>query len=179
MKKTTRNIVWIGIVAVVIAGGALLSGKAGALFSRSGTQKAGAPSLEAVSPSPKALSVPTLSFENGPIISILVADTDQQREQGLSGHAPLSDREGMLFFFDTPGRPAFWMKDMLFSLDIIWISSDWRVVDISPNLSPDTYPASFAPKADIKYVLEVPAGFAQRHGIAIGQRVTLSGWHEK
>ncbi len=114
-----------------------------------------------------APAVPTLTFAHT-AVQVLLADTDALREQGLSNHAPLAVDEGMLFLFTTPSRYGFWMKDMLFSLDMIWISADWHVVDITPNLSPATYPQVYFPKQNVEYVLEVPAGFAQAHGIVVG-----------
>jgi uncharacterized protein len=145
--------IWILISAVIVAGGVLV----GVLLLRSHT-----------APKPDGwVSVGDARVE------VAVADTDMERGQGLSGHPPLAENEGMLFLFDTPSRPAFWMKDMLFPLDIIWLSSDWKVVDITPNLAPDTYPAVFAPSMDAQYVLEVPAGFAAREGVEIGQSVVF------
>jgi uncharacterized membrane protein (UPF0127 family) len=106
-------------------------------------------------------------------IAVTIADTDPERELGLSGHKPLKDSEGMLFIFDVPGQYAFWMKDMLFPIDILWIGSDWKVVDITPNLAPETYPEAFAPKANAQYVLEVSSGYAQAHRVTIGQSVSV------
>src|SRR3989304_6446445 len=64
----------------------------------------------------------------GTTINVEIAQTEAEREQGLSGHKPLADDEGMLFIFDKPGYHGFWMKDMLFSIDIIWISADKKIV---------------------------------------------------
>ena len=96
----------------------------------------------------------------GTTINVEIAQTEAEREQGLSGNKPLADDEGMLFIFDKPGYHGFWMKDMLFSIDIIWISADKKIVHIETNLSPDTYPKSFSPFEPAQYVLEVNAGTA-------------------
>jgi uncharacterized protein len=106
-------------------------------------------------------------------IAVAVADTDSEREQGLSGHKPLQENEGMLFLFDMPGQYAFWMKDMLFPIDIIWISKEWIIVDITENLSPESYPDTVAPKENAQYVLEVPAGYSASHHVQIGQSVSV------
>ena len=107
------------------------------------------------------------------IISVAIADTDASREQGLSGTAPLTSEQGMLFVFDTPDNTAFWMKDMNYSLDIVWIDANKKVVSVSKNLSPSTYPDTFSPGVPVQYVLEVPAGFADAHGIKARDSVSF------
>jgi len=106
-------------------------------------------------------------------VRVLIAADNERRIQGLSGHPGLASDEGMLFFFDYSGKPGFWMKDMLFPIDIIWISDEWKIVDITKNISSDTYPQTFAPKSDARYVLEVRAGFADAHMLKIGQAVSF------
>lgn len=95
-----------------------------------------------------------------------IADTEALREQGLSGREPLTDEQGMLFVFPTDGTHSFWMKDMKFAIDMIWLSSEKRVVYIAANATPESFPASFTPTSPARYVLEVPAGWAARHGVA-------------
>ena len=63
-------------------------------------------------------------------LSVEVADTQASRELGLSGREKMGDDEGILFVFDTPGRYGFWMKDMQFPLDIIWINQNGVVVNM-------------------------------------------------
>src|SRR3990167_10987110 len=115
-----------------------------------------------LSPSPvlpvRVSEVRTIQL-NGQTIRVSVADTETAREQGLSGRAGLATDEGMLFVFLKDGKYAFWMKDMLFSIDILWLSSDGAVVFMAKNVSPDTYPRAFAPDGPARYVLELPAGF--------------------
>ena len=81
----------------------------------------------------------------------------------------------MLFIFPTPAPRAFWMKDMRFALDIIWIGSDLRVVDITENALPESYPATFSPRAPAQFVLEVPAGLVPRYRIRPGMEVGFLG----
>src|SRR3989338_5701660 len=54
-------------------------------------------------------------------VRVTVADTPESRERGLSGRDGLASDEGMLFVFQNDGYHTFWMKDMLFSIDIIWL----------------------------------------------------------
>ncbi|MGB3921718.1 MAG: DUF192 domain-containing protein [Minisyncoccia bacterium] len=123
------------------------------------------------------LKNPKITEEEGSLViggtevKVEIADTDLERSQGLSGREGLLPNHGMLFVFDAPGYHAFWMKDMKFPIDIIWINADSKVVWIEKNLSPETYPNLFRPKEPAKYVLEVPAGFAEEHGVVIGSVV--------
>lgn len=106
-------------------------------------------------------------------ISVAYAVTPAEQAQGLSGTTSLADGRGMLFIFPTDTSMPFWMKDMNYALDIIWISEDKTVADITPNLDPASYPDSFGPSVPVRYVLEVPAGFVIENGINIGDRVSF------
>ena len=109
---------------------------------------------------------------NGQTLRVDVADTPKEREQGLGGRHGLAEDEGMLFVFQTDGRWGFWMKDMLFSIDIVWLSGEGKVVDTIKNVAPDTYPAySFLPNVPARYVLELPAGLVTRYNVQIGDSV--------
>jgi uncharacterized membrane protein (UPF0127 family) len=109
-----------------------------------------------------------------------VVDSLEARNKGLSGREGLEENRGMLFVFETKDvRPGFWMKDMRFSIDIIWINDD-KVVQISKELpypSPDTPDRSlpiYTPQVSVDYVLEVSAGFSDKNGISVGDSVDLS-----
>ena len=104
-------------------------------------------------------------------IQVAFANTPELQEQGLSNTAPLTDEQGMLFMFPTETTPSFWMKDMTYAIDIIWIDAGKKVVDITPNLDPQTFPKSFTPVSPIQFVLEVPDGFAEKNSIEIGTKV--------
>lgn len=106
-------------------------------------------------------------------LSVDVADTDQEKITGLSNRLSLGSGEGMLFIYDSPVRPSFWMKDMRFPIDIIWISSDKVVVGIEHAVSPVTYPKGFQPAVPVQYVLEVRSGLSQEKGIATGDVVNF------
>ena len=101
-------------------------------------------------------------------ISVEIADTDEERTLGLSGRESLESDYGLLFVFDTPGKYGFWMHDMNFSIDIIWIDENWKVVGIERLVNPDTYPKIFYPIETIKYVLEINSGESSRLGIDTG-----------
>jgi uncharacterized membrane protein (UPF0127 family) len=113
-------------------------------------------------------NIPTLKV-NGTTIKLLVADTPESRELGLGGRASLPDDEAMIFVFDVPGRYEFWMKDMKFPLDMVWLDKNFKVVHIESNISPSSYPdQTFMPESDSQYVIEANSFFAQKNNLKIG-----------
>ncbi len=116
----------------------------------------------------------TLSIKIGSAkLNVDLAITPAEMSKGLSGRESLTENEGMLFIFPAETIPAFWMKDMKFAIDIIWIDKQGRVVGIEHNLQPDSYPKLFSPSQPVKYVLEVKAGWAKRHLIKLGDRADV------
>lgn len=108
------------------------------------------------------------AYLDGHTIRVSVADTEGARARGLGGRPGLAPDEGMLFVFPADGEYAFWMKNMRFSIDILWISSDGKVVYMLEDVSPDTYPQSFRPDVPARYVLELPAGYAKEYTVQVG-----------
>ena len=115
---------------------------------------------------------------DGLVIRAEPARTGEERAQGLSGHAPLSNDGGMLFFLGEERVPAFTMRGMLFPLDFVWISSDLHVVDLTENVP---HPAAsgealsgIRPVAPVLYVLEVSAGVIAEFGIEVGDEVRFA-----
>ncbi len=107
----------------------------------------------------------------GQNIKVELATTVKEQEQGLSGRKNLAEGTGMLFIFDKSARYSFWMKDMNFSIDMIWFNSDFQVVYIKKNAQPESYPDIFTPELEAKYVLEVPAGFSEKNNLEVGNMV--------
>lgn len=101
------------------------------------------------------------------------ADTPALRERGLSGRASLAEGQGMWFVFEEDDLWAFWMKDMHFAIDIIWADAEGVVLTIAHDVPPESYPKTFSPSAPARFVLEVPAGFARKQGIAEGQKIVV------
>lgn len=106
-------------------------------------------------------------------INVDIADTPALQERGLSGRKTLLDDQGMYFIFDHAGIYPFWMKEMNFPIDIIWIDDHMSVADITKNVLPSSFPQTFASKVPIRFVLEVQSGFAARHGVKIGDLTSL------
>ncbi len=118
---------------------------------------------------------PTVHFPDGTVVSVEIADSPEERRVGLSDHIFLDPDRGMLFMLDGLSRPAFWMKDMKFPIDIVWLR-DGIVVGIEPSMpvSTDMNPPSVRPNGDINQVLEVNAGFALKHDLKPGQSLDIN-----
>lgn len=104
------------------------------------------------------------------LVEVEIADTAHERQQGLSGRPSLSTGKGMLFLFPAPDRYGFWMKNVAFPLDILWIARG-RVVGIEervPTVPLGEDPPLYYPAEPVMHVLEVPAGWADEHGIKPG-----------
>jgi uncharacterized membrane protein (UPF0127 family) len=106
-----------------------------------------------------------------------LAINNDQQSKGLSVKNTLKENEGMLFVFKQPSRQGFWMKDMKFPIDIIWLDANSTVVHIENNLKPCVSVFSchvYVPDKNSLYVLETTAGFSQRHNVKIGTHVDLT-----
>jgi hypothetical protein len=108
-------------------------------------------------------------------VNLELAVTASERAKGLMHRESLGENDGMLFVFEQEGKPGFWMKNTLISLDMIFIDSNNKIVDIMTAVPCEKEPCkSYTPKAEAKYVLEVNAGFAEKHNIQIGDEVKLN-----
>ena len=124
---------------------------------------------------------PTYSME-GPhiqignaVIEVEVADEFDEWVQGLSDRPSLPANTGLLFLFPGKQVHSFWMKNMHFPLDIIWIDGD-RVVNISKDLPPEgeTPDNTYSSVYPVNNVLEVNAGWVEAHGVGVGDKVKYS-----
>ena len=103
-----------------------------------------------------------------------IAENSTQKSKGLSVKDTLHEDEGMLFLFSTSSEHAFWMKNMKFPIDIIWISKHHEVIHIEHSLEPcvqDSFCPTYKPDKDSLYVLETVAGFAQKHNVTVNDFV--------
>ena len=110
---------------------------------------------------------------SGSIFCVEVVDTQDKLSKGLSLRKSLDESEGMLFIFEKPGVHGFWMKEMLFPIDILWFDSDQKLIGVSENTQPESYPEVFYPPSEIRYVLELPAGTFSKLNLSIGEIFTL------
>lgn len=113
----------------------------------------------------------------GQNIRVDLALTEAEQARGLSGREGLNSNEGMLFIFPKTSEDQihkFWMKDMNFPIDMIWISRDMRVVYIKKDARPESYPDVFGGDQGAKYVLEVVSGFADENNLKVGDIMELT-----
>jgi uncharacterized membrane protein (UPF0127 family) len=100
--------------------------------------------------------------------SVQLAVNDEQRQLGLGRRPSLQNGTGMLFVFPEPRELGFWMKDMNFPLDIIWIDQNKKIAGFFENVSPASYPKVYYSSTTVPYVLEVNAGTVSSDNIKIG-----------
>lgn len=113
----------------------------------------------------------TLSI-SGHTFQVEVADNDWIRSRGLSGRNMIKGDEAMLFVADKPDYYKIWMKDMRFSIDVLWLNEDKKVVHVERQLRPDSHPhKTYSPSVPAKYVVEMAAGKADELNVRIGSRV--------
>lgn len=104
---------------------------------------------------------------------LLIADSEMTREKGLGGRKSLAQNQAMLFVFDQLGVRCIWMKDMHFTIDIIWLDGEKRVTHIERAVSPSTYPRTYCPSEPAKYVIEFSAGEVDRAAIRGQQKLSF------
>lgn len=109
------------------------------------------------------------------IVTVQVAKTLYQQNKGLGGRETIGKHEGMLFPFDTTARHAIVMRDMEFSIDIVWLMNG-KVVDMAPSvpIEPGAKEGElrrYYPRAEANAVLELPAGKAAEYGLSIGDTI--------
>ncbi len=131
------------------------------------------------SPTPSD-ATPTVTI-GGASFTVDLADTPEKRFQGLSGREILEEGAGMLFVFQEERQHTFWMKDMRFPLDMIWITAECTIADIIadvPNPPPDQKNGAlpiYSPSAPGTLVLELNAGVAAASRLQTGDQMTLGG----
>ena len=115
------------------------------------------------------------------VFQVELALTADQQVQGLSGREVLAPGTGMLFVYERESRYTFWMKEMRFPLDMVWIGADCKVVDVTldapppePGQSLDQLPR-FSPITPAQFVLEINAGVSAASGIESGDPVEFTG----
>jgi len=111
-------------------------------------------------------------------ISVEVMRSAEQKAKGLSGRTSLAENAGMLFVFSPKQKVSFWMIDMHFPIDIIWIA-DGKIIGIEKNAPApekgtpnDKLPLYYSP-SEIDHVLEVNSGFSEKHSIKTGDSIKI------
>ncbi len=110
--------------------------------------------------------------------NVEIADNDNERQKGLSKRNDLDEKRGMLFIFERKDKYSFWMKDVKFPLDIIFID-DNKIVDIYKNVpaqegKENTVLPTYTSRTPANYVLEINGGLADKNGFKIGDTITIN-----
>lgn len=112
----------------------------------------------------------------GKIIKVEIASSEESRAKGLSGRGGLPKDEGLLMVFERPDKYGIWMKDMKFSIDILWIK-EGRVAAVQKNAevptpgTPDAMLIVYHPYEEADMILEVVAGFVDENEVKTGDRI--------
>jgi hypothetical protein len=116
-----------------------------------------------------------VSFPDGTVVAVEIADTPALQTRGLMFREHLAPNEGMVFVFDEPGPHPFWMKNTLIPLDMIWLDAARRILTIAHSVPPckadpcPTYPHA----GRAQYVVEVVGGFAKKHRLKEGDQLVF------
>ncbi len=118
-------------------------------------------------------------IETEKCFSVTLAETLEEKHIGLSQTSFLAENEGMLFVYQKPLIPGFWMKDMSFPIDIIWIDEKLEIVGFEENIQPclDKTGESceiYSPEKEILYVLETNGNLSEMYGFEIGDKIILN-----
>ena len=108
-------------------------------------------------------------------IYVEIADSPEEKKQGLSGRESLAEDRGMLFIYPEPGNYSFWMKEMKFNLDFVFIN-DQKVVDLKENIpfpKEGEEPQTIRAEATFDKVLEINQGIIEKLGIKVGDEVLI------
>jgi len=143
---------------------------AAALATLAGCDKGGAPPPPRPDARAQKLETATIRVGEAPL-RVEVADSEAERRKGMMFRPRPGPDEAMLFVFASDSNPAFWMKDSYVDLDLAFIRSDGSIVQTERMRAYNEEPV-FS-REPVRFALEVPAGWLEAHGIAIGTKVTI------
>ncbi len=106
-------------------------------------------------------------------VNIEIADNDAERQMGLMNRSFMNNSQAMLFIFDMEEPQAFWMKNTIIPLDIIYVNSNKEIVSIAANTEPYSE-KSLPSTGPAIYVVEVNGGFCDQYGIAAGTKISYT-----
>lgn len=121
--------------------------------------------------------LPTATLK-GSEFKLILANSQKEKEIGLSNTTILDQKKGMLFTYDKPELVGIWMKDMNFAIDVIWMNESREVVHIVENMHPDSYSSDkeaevYRSETPSKYVLEVNSGVVSETKLRLGDMIEL------
>lgn len=110
---------------------------------------------------------------DGKEITAELAVTEEQRVRGLMFREEIKENQGMLFVMEEEGPHGFWMKNMRFSIDILWLNGEKRIVHVESHVPPCQSPPCPTYHSEIpsKYVLELKAGSVEKHNLELYEKI--------
>ena len=104
-----------------------------------------------------------------------IAETSEERSNGLMHRESMEKSEGMLFIFEEPATNTFWMKNTLIPLDIIWMNENKEVIFINKDTKPcKSDPClNYGPAENSFFVLELNSGVSDEVGLEVGDVLTF------
>lgn len=125
-------------------------------------------------PTPHVLEKTSFQLPDGSQVIAEIARTEEEQRKGLGGRRGLNEGEGMYFPFVEPSVRTFWMKDMTFAVDIVWLR-EGTVVGVEAQVPPPKDPKeplrTYPSVVPIDAVLELSAGDAEAHGLLPGTQL--------
>lgn len=132
--------------------------------------------LAAVTPGPAGAQP---DFErvcfSGECFTVEIADTPEARSRGLMWRSELPEGQGMFFDFGVSGVYYFWMKNVPFPIDMVWLDDDLKIVHVEKDVPPcrqDPCP-TYGPDLSARYVLEITGGAFDRYALQVGDQAEL------
>lgn len=108
-------------------------------------------------------------------INVEIADDDDERAKGLMFREKLNENGGMLFVFEDEDHQTFWMKNTMIPLDMIFIGTDFIIVDVKNAKPCGEDPCKlYKSSKPAMHVLEVNSGFAAKNNIKIGDKIIVN-----
>ena len=109
---------------------------------------------------------------------IFVTETEEERNTGLAAFENIKDNEGMLFEFPEENFYSFWMKDMKFDIDIIFLDQNKKVIQIFESVQKSSYQNKenhqiYLPKLKSKYVIEIKSGESKKNQLKVGDVIVF------
>jgi uncharacterized membrane protein (UPF0127 family) len=105
---------------------------------------------------------------------VFVAEKQREQRIGLSSFSSIKENEAMLFIFKKNKNHVFWMKDMNFPIDIVWLDSNKKIIFIKEHALPSDYPDVYDPRMPSRYVFEFHDGFVRKNNLEIGSYIDFN-----
>jgi len=114
----------------------------------------------------------TESFKNNNILRLKLAKTNSQRERGLMYVKKMLSNEGMLFDYKIDGYHSVWMKNTFIPLDVLFLDSQYKIIDYVENTIPHNLDSISINKKS-RYIVELNSGTVKRINLKKGKKLNF------